>query len=105
MGVSIYVDENTQAGRVIKKFGNARRLAALMEAVTGRRCDPSRIYRWTHPRDKGGTGGLIPSSTMADVMKCARLNGIVLTEKDLYPKVWAPPEVELAPDAPTGENA
>jgi hypothetical protein len=90
MGISIYVDDTTQAGRVIKKFGNARRLAVLMG------CDPSRIYRWMHPRDKGGTGGLIPSSAMEEVLKCARLSGIILSPAELYP--MALQTEELSPD-------
>lgn len=90
MGISIYVDDTTQAGRVIKKFGNARRLADLMG------CDPSRIYRWMHPRDKGGTGGLIPSSAMGEVLACARLAGIILSPAELYPKPFE--AAELSPD-------
>jgi len=98
MGISIYVDDQTQAGRVIAKFGNARKLAALMEEVTGRRCDPSRIYRWMHPREKGGTGGMIPSSAMGDVMAVARHEGIILTGDDLYPKPLENKSDDLAED-------
>lgn len=93
MGISLYVEDRTQAGRVIAKFKNARNLAAMMQDVTGKRCDPSRIYRWMHPKEKGGTGGMIPSSAMPDVLKCARLSGVVLTEADLNPR--ATPSTEL----------
>jgi hypothetical protein len=94
MGISIYVDDTSQAGRVIKKFGNARRLAEYMAQATGQKCDPSRVYRWMHPRDKGGCGGLIPSSAMVDVMKAARLAGIILSPAELFPD--AKPEGEAA---------
>jgi hypothetical protein len=103
MGISIYVDDRTQAGRIIKRFGNARRLAALMTKVTGQKCDPSRIYRWMHPRDKGGTGGLIPSSAMEAVLACARAAGIILSAADLSPKPLPKEDEELPAivEAPT----
>lgn len=96
MGISIYVDDSTQAGRIIKKFGNARRLASTMAKVTGEPCSPSRIYRWMHPREKGGTGGLIPSSAIEAVMQCARYEGIVLSPDELFPRPRIPNDQDLA---------
>lgn len=97
MGISIYVEEDTQAGRVIKRFGNARRLAELLPRKDGEKpVNPSRVYRWMHPRANGGTGGLIPSSSMADVLHAARIAGIVLTDADLRPTPLAPKHEDLA---------
>lgn len=68
----------SQANRVIKKFGGPYRLAELLD------CAPSTIYRWTYPRPRG-TGGLIPSSMLPEVLLAAELAGIKLTSKDLTP--------------------
>jgi hypothetical protein len=85
MGISLHVENKTQAGRIIAKFKNAVFLASIMQKVTGKPCNPSRIYRWMHPKEKGGTGGMIPSSAMVDVLRCASFIGLVLTESDLSP--------------------
>jgi hypothetical protein len=84
---------NTQAGRIIKKAGGARALSRMID----RYCDareldekrhPSAIYRWNYPKDKGGTGGDIPSSCLKLVAKALRREGIFLTERDLLPEVY-----------------
>jgi hypothetical protein len=99
MGKALHINHRTQAGRVIKKFKNARRLAALLG------CDPSKVYRWNHPRKKGGTDGLIPSCAMPDVLRVARLEGIILTPEDLHPTTWSDEEVDLQPDDQVGAPA
>jgi hypothetical protein len=68
-----------QAVKIIQKFGGARRLAALTDM------DPSRIYKWTYPKDKGGTGGVIPSSCVEKVQHAAVVAGVSLSAED-----WAP---------------
>jgi len=86
-----YCTQDSQAHRVIAKFGNARRLAELMTAVKrhydsdAKPVDPSTVYKWRMPKSEGGTGGLIPSSSMKLVMKAARLEGIVLSAAELSP--------------------
>lgn len=75
-----------QAERIIAKFGGARRLAKLMGQIDeneGRK--PASVYRWTYPRERGGTGGIIPAAALKTIMKLARIEGIVLSETDLYP--------------------
>lgn len=69
----------SQAARIIAKFGGARRLAALTKK------NPSAVYKWDYPVDRGGTGGMVPSSAVKDVKEAAELAGIELTEAD-----WAP---------------
>lgn len=79
--------KTTQAQRVIAKFGGARQLAqALSRLELGKRRDAANVYRWTYPKSKGGTGGLIPSSAMADVLEAARLDGVLLTAEDIDPR-------------------
>ena len=68
-----------QANRIIRKFGGARRLAAVL------RYEPSRVYKWTYSREKGGTGGLVPAASVTAIQAAADLQGIALTDSD-----WAP---------------
>lgn len=69
-----------QAQNIIDKFGGTAKLA---NALT---CDPATIYKWTYPKDKGGTDGLVPSSTMPAVLKAADILGIDITSEDLDPR-------------------
>lgn len=62
----------TQADRVIATFGGARKLAALLDRT------PSAIYKWTYPRERGGTAGYIPSSVWPSLYDLARRMGISL---------------------------
>jgi hypothetical protein len=75
----------TQAQRVIAKFGGAQVLGKALARVNSGR-DRSRVYRWGYPKSKGGTGGVIPSSVIADVLTAARLEGVHLTAEDLDPR-------------------
>jgi hypothetical protein len=49
-------------------------------AVTGKHI--SRVYRWTYPTDRGGTGGVIPHADALKLLDHARANSIALTEAD-----------------------
>lgn len=69
-----------QAEKIIEKFGGPAKAAAAME------CDVSSVYKWTYPKEKGGTDGLIPSSSMAAVLKAAEVLGIELSPQDLDPR-------------------
>lgn len=70
----------TQAQRIFDKCGGVPRLAAAMGK------DPSALYRWNHTKEKGGCDGLIPSSSMQDVLDAAEIIGVKLTAKDLDPR-------------------
>lgn len=72
----------TQAERVLAKFGGARRLSALLDHL-GRSKDPASIYKWTYPKERGGTGGVIPTSAWKDLILAARMEGILLTSDDM----------------------
>lgn len=69
----------TQAQRIIAKFGGPYRLAKLIG------CQPSTVYRWTYDRPRG-TGGLIPADSMTDVLRAAAYLKLRLTAKDLDPR-------------------
>lgn len=70
----------TQAERVVSKFGNARKLAVLLEL------DPSTVYKWNMPVARGGTDGRIPSDKLERIMAIARPHGVLLTDEDVSPK-------------------
>lgn len=52
--------------------------------MTGR--DPSRVHRWTYPKEKGGTNGLIPTDAAQDLMREARARRIPLKPEHFFPK-------------------
>lgn len=69
----------TQARRIISLFGSPYKMSQYV------RVSPAQIYKWTWPKEKGGTGGLIPAQAMAEVLRGARLAGILIGPDDLYP--------------------
>lgn len=91
-------NESGQARRIFAKFGKltyrtaagvdrettgARQLhAALMRLPSLHHRHIVTLYKWLHPREKGGTGGVIPSSAMPSVRLAARHEGIVLSAED-----------------------
>lgn len=79
-------ESRTQADRILRKFGGPRRLAKLLKAIDPNTAlNPSSIYRWRYPRDRGGTGGLIPTAAIPLIQKAAVVDGILLSQEDLYP--------------------
>jgi len=76
---------DTQASRIVDKFGGPGRLANLMK-FHGRPRNRVNIYRWNYPRSKGGTNGLIPTSALDDILYVARREGIYLSDDDLKPR-------------------
>jgi hypothetical protein len=83
-----YESQQTQASRIIAKFGSAANLAkALAQVGCGR--DIATICRWTYARGRykgtSTTGGLIPTQVMPAILRAARLWGIVITDKELRP--------------------
>lgn len=44
------------------------------------------VLRWTHPRSRGGTDGLIPSKHQTALLAKARENGVKLAPVDFFPK-------------------
>jgi hypothetical protein len=58
----------------------------------------TRVSNWMRPRDKGGTGGIIPHWHVADLLQIARDKGVALEDKDFAPVV-------PSPESPSGEAA
>ena len=70
---------DSQATRIITKFGGPIDLAKLLE------CAPSTVYRWTYAVSEGGTGGNIPPRPLSRIIALARIHGVHLTKDDVYP--------------------
>ncbi len=79
-----------QAMNIIDKFGSAAELCRAIKFSNPEKyhLNESSVYRWMYARDKGGTGGEIPSSNMRAVLRAARYSGIILTVDDLYPDLF-----------------
>jgi hypothetical protein len=56
-------------------------VAAVAEMV-GR--DETRVRRWTYPKDRGGTGGLVPSDCQQPLLEAARAKGLALTPENFF---------------------
>lgn len=67
------------ARSVIAKCGG---LAAVVE-MTGRH--PTRCRRWMYPKERGGTGGLIPIEVAIRLLDEADRRGIALKADDFLP--------------------
>lgn len=75
---------------IIKKLGGE----AVVSRITGTAYTAP--YRWQHPRDRGGTGGLIPQRHYRTLLDHAKLNGIPLTADDFLPAREASSSPEAA---------
>lgn len=71
--------KRSQAERVLRKFKGARRLAVLI------RRHPASVYKWTYPRERGGTGGLVPTEAWPAIAAAALVKGVKLTRNDTDP--------------------
>lgn len=85
----IFLPEMNQAERLIRRFGGAQRLVSILKAI-GHPMRPSAIYKWTYPKEKGGTGGIIPTRAWPLLMLAARYEGVVITQDETDPRTFAP---------------
>jgi hypothetical protein len=67
------------AHSIIKRLGGE----ATVAKVTGTAFTAP--YRWQYPKEKGGTGGLIPQKYHLPLLDYARANDIPLTAADFLP--------------------
>jgi hypothetical protein len=91
----------TQAARIIAKFGGVRDLMRALNAV-GRPRNAASIYKWTYAYPRG-TGGLIPASAWDDIYTAARHEGILLGPSDTH--VYADSSVPEAFELPDPNSA
>jgi hypothetical protein len=67
------------ASTVIERLGGPK----VVSTITG--AAYTAPYRWQHPREKGGTGGLIPQKHHLTLLAYAKQHGIPLTAADFLP--------------------
>lgn len=82
-------EPKTQAFRIAARFGGFPALHRALVALgdeRNRRRSISCIYRWNLPRSTGGTGGVVPTRNMPDIIQAARAEGISLTPDDMDPR-------------------
>lgn len=74
------------AHSVIRKFsgpdGKLSTGIKLVSEITG--ADPTRVYRWMRPREKGGTDGIIPSKAQMRLFEHAKKENIALSPSDFF---------------------
>lgn len=46
--------------------------------------DTTRVHRWTYPKERGGTGGLIPADCQVALLKAAKDAGIDLRPEHFF---------------------
>ena len=66
------------AAHVIEKCGGHRAVADMAGV------DVTRVYRWTYSRDRGGTGGIIPTKHHQQLLRVARERGVDLEPADFF---------------------
>lgn len=66
------------AKRVIMKLGGDRAVARLLGV------HPTTVIRWRISKERGGTGGLIPSWHQATLLRLAAERGIELSPADFF---------------------
>ncbi len=69
-----------QADRVIRKLGGFRFVSKALDK------DITALYKWTYGKHEGGTGGVIPSSALPDILDLAEMLSVSLTSEDLDPR-------------------
>lgn len=78
------------ARSVIAKIGGVE----AVSAITGKHV--SRVYRWMHPKEAGGTGGHIPLNHVPRLLSYAEANGIALTANDFFAQADTPADTGAA---------
>lgn len=71
----------TPAAKVIGKLGGPQKVARLVKI------NQSNVYRWQYPRERGGTGGTVPSQYQQKLLNYARRHGIDLDPSDFFETV------------------
>lgn len=83
------------AEHVITKCGGARVVAEMLGIHV------TRVYRFTHPKSRGGSGGLIPSKHQNRLIEEARKRNLDLVPSDFFEPVNSP---ETAPACSGGAS-
>ena len=63
---------------IVERFGGAKSVSDITGAHV------SRVSRWQAPKDKGGTGGMIPHWHIEKLLAYAREHSIEVTAEDFF---------------------
>jgi hypothetical protein len=66
------------AHKIIAKLGGEKTVAELLGL------ELSGVYRWSYPRDRGGTGGRIPARHIKPLIAAAKARGKRLSLNDFF---------------------
>ena len=69
----------TIADSIIRKCGGHAQVAQWLGLSL------TQVYRWTYPRERGGTGGLVPARRQGELLAKARAAGVDLEPADFFP--------------------
>lgn len=72
------------AKHVIAKCGGVKAVSEGLSAILGERVPPGRVYLWTYPRLRGGSGGQIPARHQLPLLRWARGRGLDLRPEDFF---------------------
>lgn len=67
------------AATIIDRFGGPD----AVQQITG--ASRTRVYRWTQPKSKGGTGGMIPTPHALKLIAHAKEAGLPITAEHFLP--------------------
>lgn len=71
----------------------------VVSEITG--VHSSRVHRWTYPKERGGTGGTIPSQHQQVLLDGALARGLGLRPSDFFE---LPDDDSPAPESPRSEE-
>lgn len=63
---------------VIKSLGGFEKVAEITKKHI------SRVYRWTYPKDRGGTGGFIPQADAEILLAHAKAHDLPVTAESFF---------------------
>lgn len=66
------------AENIIAKCGGPQAVAEMLGL------NVASVHKWKYPTEKGGTGGLIPTSRAQELLELARRRGIDLSRQDFF---------------------
>jgi putative alpha-1,2-mannosidase len=66
------------ASKIIERFGGAPKVAEIVGT------ERTAVYKWTYPRERGGSDGLIPSKYHAILLRAAKERKLKLKPEDFF---------------------
>jgi hypothetical protein len=66
------------ANQIINRLGGVYPVARALSV------NPSTVFRWTIPSDRGGTDGVIPAKRQRELLRLAQEKGVPLAPADFF---------------------